>query len=276
MAVIAAVSARGQTVQAAGGTSPATPEAVPRPWDPALATTPAAVTSGLKEKKIFLIDVRTQAAYEQYRIPGALNIPLHAIRTKAYLKTKPVVLVNEGFGVSALAQTCRTLNRGGFNAAILAGGLTAWKQKGGPLTGDPFAMHQMNRVSPRLFDLEKRYAPLVLIDASHAVDARDGSLMPAARQIKLPGAQKEIEALKKMIRAERSDPFARLLVFTTTGKENDRIQRRLDQAGIQSVFFLEGGLQAHANHIQQTQLARRSKEERKVTTGGCQSCTQNN
>lgn len=262
-------------LQAHTGRAADTPPEISTPTvktcDPALATLPAAAVFGLKEKKIFLIDVRPRSEFERYRIAGSLNIALHAIKTKAYLKAKPIVLVNEGFVVRPLAETCQALNKSGFKAAILAGGLAAWKQKGGKLVGDPFAPNSMNRITPRLFNQERAYAHLVIIDASEP----SGPSMPGARHLSLSVAPKGPQALKKIIQAEDSDPFARLVIFTATGKENDLIQRRLADSGIRA-FFLEGGLQAYEKYLQHIEMARRPAADRKVTTGGCKSCARDN
>jgi rhodanese-related sulfurtransferase len=254
--------------------TPARPGA--RIYDPALATTPAAAMFGLKDKKINLIDVRARARFEQYHIAGALNIPLHAIQSKGYLKSKPIVLVNEGFVVSSLAETCRVLNKAGFKATILAGGLSAWKHKGGKLIGDPFAQNQMRQVTPLLFDREKASGSLLVIEASGPAGSPSRRLAPNARYLSLPENPKEIRKLKMTIKTAASDPFARLVIFTLTGKENDRIQRRLARAGIHEAFFMEGGLQAYEKHLQYIQMARRPAAERKATTGGCKRCVQNN
>jgi rhodanese-related sulfurtransferase len=253
---------------------PARPAA--RIYDPALAATPAATMFGLKDKKITLIDVRARAKFEQYHIAGSLNIPLHAIQSKGYLKSKPVVLVNEGFVIGPLAETCRALNQSGFKAAVLAGGLMAWKHKGGKLIGDPFAQNQMNHITPLIFDREKASGGLLIVDASGPAGSPNKRLAPDARYFTFPEDRKETQALKKAIKAAGTDPFARLVVFTSTGERNNRIQRRLARAGIHEVYFLEGGLQAYEKHLQYIQMAKRPAAERKVTTGGCRRCVQDN
>ena len=54
-----------------------------------------------KEKQeIILVDGRKSDAFEKFRIPGSINIPLYAVKTKAFLRTKLLVLVNEGYGTA--------------------------------------------------------------------------------------------------------------------------------------------------------------------------------
>lgn len=244
--------------------------------DPALATSVPAVMFGLKEEKLFLIDVRPGPEFARYHIAGSLNIASHAIRTKAFLKNKPIVLVNEGFAVTALAKTCQALNNAGFKATIMAGGFLAWKQKSGKLVGDPFAQNKMNQITPRILDMEKASTRLILINASDQVDPKNGTLIPAARHLPLFKKKKSIAVLKKIIKSKDTDPFSRVVIFTTTGKENARIQRQLAKAGIYDAFFLDGGMQAYAKHVNNIQLARRPVKERKITTGGCKTCPRDN
>ena len=57
-----------------------------------------AVLQGLSsEQKIVLVDVRGRKEFNRFRIPGSINIPLHFIKTKTFLRTKSLVLVNEGY-----------------------------------------------------------------------------------------------------------------------------------------------------------------------------------
>jgi rhodanese-related sulfurtransferase len=249
------------------------------PSSRAPATPATAAMFGLREKKITLIDVRLPAAFDQYHIAGSLNIPLHAIKTKTYLKTKPIVLVNEGYVLGPLAAACESLNAAGFKASVMAGGLVAWKAIGGSLAGEPFAQSAMNRISPQLLLQEINSAHDVMIDASQASDPLTKTLMPDAMPVSFQTIRKENgpAELGRILRERASsDPFARLVVFTTTGSENDHIQRRLSQAGIHQAFFLEGGLKALEQHLENIQLARRPKQERQAGTGGCPACARAN
>ncbi len=63
-----------------------------RKRDPAFAISVESVLRKLKKKeKIVLVDVRNREKFEKIRIPGSINIPLFAIKTKTFLKHKPLV-----------------------------------------------------------------------------------------------------------------------------------------------------------------------------------------
>ena len=78
-----------------------------------------------KEKQeIMLIDVRKEADFERCRIPGSLNIPLHTLKTKAFLKSKPLALINKGYNSGTLEKKCLRLMEAGFtDVSFVIGGL---------------------------------------------------------------------------------------------------------------------------------------------------------
>jgi len=91
-----------------------------RKRNPAFAIFVESVLRKLKKKQeIVLIDVRNREEFEKFRIPGSINIPLFAIKTKTFLKRKPLVLINEGESYRPLEQECKRLRDTGFTVSIL-------------------------------------------------------------------------------------------------------------------------------------------------------------
>ncbi|MBR9982506.1 MAG: rhodanese-like domain-containing protein [Desulfatitalea sp.] len=240
--------------------------------NPALATSVARAMSGLQKQSIHLVDVRPAADFEQFRIPGSIHMAVHAIRIKSFLKSKPIVLVNEGFSLDRLAAACETLNREGFQVTILAGGLLSWRAQGGPLVGDPFAMDHLSTVAPHLLAREAYGGHLLIIDAVGADTLPDEIPGIDTQSIPLMDNLQAPERLKALMETNRADPFFRLLIATPNGNENNRIQRQLATAGIHSVYLLSGGWQGYQQHLHDQRLAGRAKEERQVTTGPCSTC----
>ena len=99
---------------------------------PSLATSVEAVRYKLKRNQpLTLVDVRRREDFERLHIPGSINILLYAVKTKTYLKSAPVVLVNVGFRYGELENECQRLAERGYKVSILDGGLPAWKPREG-------------------------------------------------------------------------------------------------------------------------------------------------
>ena len=70
----------------------------------------------LKEgRDVAVVDVRDGEAYAAAHIPGALNIPLYLVKTKGFLRAKPVVLVDAGWGSDVVENECRRSRDVGFS-----------------------------------------------------------------------------------------------------------------------------------------------------------------
>ena len=155
---------------------------------PAYAVSVDTVMQRLQEQQdLFLVDVREERQFAQVRIPGSLNIPLFAVKTKSFLKTKAVVLVDEGYRPHQLEETCDQLTQAGFEAQFLFGGLNAWRTRSAkeslqrsakeslqrsahvhvlPLQGDVFAQKALNRMPPQALFAEQDGKHWLLLDVS--------------------------------------------------------------------------------------------------------------
>ena len=90
----------------------------------------------VREGRCRVVDLRGASEHAAQAIPGALNIPPAAVPVKAFLLRGPVLLVDEGWGGPAAERACAGLRQAGnAESAILLGGMAAWVQHGGALTG---------------------------------------------------------------------------------------------------------------------------------------------
>ena len=98
------------------------------------------------------VDVRAVAKFQRAHVPGAVNVPLFAVKTRTHLKARPVVLVAEGYDDGALGDECRRLHELGWEkAAILRDGMSAWAAAGGKLEGDRPADPGLDAIAPADF-----------------------------------------------------------------------------------------------------------------------------
>jgi rhodanese-related sulfurtransferase len=182
------------------------------------------------------IDIRTPAEFERYRIRNSLNMTPAAIKTKAFLKTKTIVLVGTGYAGSELESLCTGLRAAGFTqVAILDGGLNAWRQQVGTLDGDPLAQFTLNRITPELFFREREYNHWAVLDLAEWVATGVGE----ERQQRL----QQWLATKRQQQAPAANYF---LITSNIGDDYTEIEHAVQALGWINVFYLEGGKQAYS------------------------------
>ena len=253
------------------------PEMLARKWkkrNPAFLISPESVLRKLKEKReLVLVDVRDMDDFRRFRIPGSINIPIFVLNKKTFLKSRTLVLLNEGFNYSRLAQSCRQLRGSGFyHVSILAGGLSHWREKGFPIEGDAFAQKSLNKIPPQEFFAERNYENLIAIDVSQSTNKETLELMPGAFFVPYRGqAKRFVGELKKVIRPYENDPLVSVLIFNQHGKYPEVVERLIRKAGIKNVFYMQEGLEGYKRFLQQQVLIWRAKNTRKIVKK-CVSC----
>ena len=242
--------------------------------DASFAISPDAVLYKLKQnQKISLIDVRNQKDFERFHIPGSLNIPLHAVKTKVFLKSFPIVLINAGFHYSPLQSECRQLADSGFKAFILDGGLLAWNRKGSRLVGDLFALEEMKSVSPREFLREKDYENTLVVDISPVQTQISRQLMPYSRHLPVSAEPGEwLRKLDRIISDHKNQPFLSVVVFSETGDGYGRANKLFADLSV-NAFFLEGGVTGYKRYLEDLMLSWLPRDSRIKTNRECRTCS---
>jgi len=211
------------------------------------------VLQRLKPKEeLLLIDVRGAKEFEKFRIPGSVNIPLFTLKTKTFLKSKPLVLINEGHRYKQLMDECAVLTDSGFTASILNGGLYQWRRKGGPIEGDVFVQRELNKISSQAFLAGKGNENWIVVDVSESGNPRADH--QNIRRIHIPFADNPKEFISKLkfaIKDHTEKDFASVLLCDQNGKIYEEIERHIQAAGIPNVLYLEGGLEGYKTFEQQ-------------------------
>lgn len=213
---------------------------------------------------IDLVDVRAPKDFRQFRIPGSLNIPLHAVKTKGFLRSRSVALVNEGYGYSELEKGCKGLRNSGFsNVRILEGGLNYWQAAGGTIEGDFFAWEKMNEIPPQEFFVDKAYDDWLVIDTSESVDPEAAQLIPFAISIPyLKGSKDFVAQIEKEVARLDGDSLPYILIFNEQGLHYKSLRKSVKNAGIENVFFLRGGLNAYRAFMANPARTRQQKQKK--------------
>jgi rhodanese-related sulfurtransferase len=239
--------------------------------DPSLAISVEPVLYKIRQNQQFtLVDVRSKPDFERLHIPGSVNIPLYALKTKTYLKSAPVVLVNEGFRYTDLQNECRRLMEQSFKVSILNGGLPSWKRKGGKLVGDLFALDDMKAVSPHIFFREKNYENTLVVDISPTRSEASIRLIPYAKHIPvLEDNDASAAKFKKLITKNR--PFQSIIIFNETGEQYEKAEKIMSRMGIEA-FNLQGGVAGYQNYLEGLLLSWKPRDSRMKTVSNCKPC----
>ncbi len=243
-------------------------------YNPAVVVTVETVLKKRKQKEdLILIDIRNKSMFEKFRIPGSMNVPLFALKTKIFLKARSVVLFNAGYRHSLLEKECLRLKDIGFsNVSIMFGGLDHWGKKGGPIEGDIFSQNELNKVSARDFFGERKFKNQVVINLSEKINKEAISLIPQTVTIPYQNqGVKFIAVLKNVLHEKGGNPLRLLLICSWNGEYPEGLETRLMKAGIEHVYFLKDGLQGYKGFLQQQAQMLQSKNEKK-TVKKCALC----
>ena len=236
--------------------------------DPTCLLSAKAAIDQYKKKKLKIIDVRDPEAFALYRIPGSLNISLHAVKTKSFLKHHPIGLVDEGHSSGKLESVCTDLKKQGFQKLIVVdGGLSAWREHHGPIAGDALAQQTLNRLAADALFGARRYADWLVVDISGKPHPKARKwLPPNAVVLKPPVSATQIK--RRIQQARKKNPHMRVLIADESGSGYTKIEKGLRQAGITRVFYLESGLASYDVYVAR-QIAMWNQKDKPLSLPAC-------
>ncbi|MGA1871964.1 MAG: rhodanese-like domain-containing protein [bacterium] len=238
-----------------------------RTRDLELAVSVESVLQKLKRKEcLILIDIRESGEFKKFRIPGSINIPLFTIKTNIFLKSNPLILVNEGYSYKQLEKECNNLRNLGFKAWILDGGLYNWREKGAPLEGDIFAQRELSKIPAQIFFAEKDYKNWIVIDMTQLKKPEARYLIPQAIHIPYSDDSEQfISRLKTVISPYKDEPFLSLLICDDNGKQYEKIEKIIQKEGINNIFYLKGGIEEYESFLhEQASIWQRRDDPKKA------------
>lgn len=232
-----------------------------------------AVIDKLRNQKDFnFVDVRSPSEFDRYRIAGSINIPLHLVKTKVFLKSQPFVLVNEGRNTTDIEKACGELKQAGFTrVSVLEGGLFGWYVSKRELQGDPVAQARLNLMSAgELFEAraEHTMSGWAVIDVSTPGKYKDMHTWLPAKIITIPLKAKgnPIAKISSIILSQhKRSPKIKLLLVADDNDAYEQIDSRLKKSGIvPSLLHLDGGLKGYREYVtRQVALWEQQKQPRR-------------
>lgn len=223
-----------------------------------------------EKASITLVDIRRPDEFEKAHIPGSLNIGLHSIKTKPFLKDTKIVLVTKGYQYAQLDAECARLHDQGYSVSILLGGLNAWQQASYPLEGTSWVQASFDRITPEAFYPEQDYDNWVVIDATKKGQA--SKAFPGAIHYDPDTWLFAQTRLKGAVDKCGKDRPCLVLIVNEKGTDYQKITRTVLHAEVKNVFYLEGGLKAYEEYLKGNALSHEPKENRTKSIRKCPQC----
>lgn len=186
---------------------------------------------------LWLIDVRSAAAYEAVHIEGSVNIPAEALKFKKFPAQKTLILVDDALGQRDARKAAEALVKNGQErVSILEGGLALWKLEGLPL--------MESRATVRGVTADELKWALEHSALLRIYDLRDAK---ARKQ----GAVQKSEAVAGKTVAERVEKMKGLLATGKTQKKKDLAERMKKPEPVVLVFSASDDAEGYTRKIMQ-------------------------
>ena len=212
-----------------------------------------------------LVDTREPAEFDLCHIDGSVNWQVRMLREMGSFKGKKIVLIGKGNDDESAVRDALTLRAAGFAATqVLQGGLRAWAQAHKPMSGSGVGSIASAMVKPQEF-FGTRQDEWLVVDFAPSPRAT-GEGIPGAVHIAMNSdAEKEFGKLLASEVQKRGALF-RVLVVSGGGEGYENIEKSLPVNDSALVFYLDGGLRAYRQFVQQ-HIAMLNRREMKVSTG---------
>lgn len=227
------------------------------------------VQKQLKEGSgLWLIDVRSAAAYEAVHIEGSVNIPADVLRHKKFSPQKTLVLVDDSLGQKNARDAADELAKKGHErVSVIEGGIVAWKLEGLPLveikapvrgvTAGELKWALAHSVQMKIYDLrdEKKRKQ----EPSQSSEPVAGKTLDE-RLEKLKKTLADSEK-KKDLAARMKKPLPVVLIFAAAD-DGEGYTKRIVQGAKGDIRYLIGGYEATISE----------KLRKQQTAGACPTC----
>ncbi|MBI1921557.1 MAG: hypothetical protein HYS23_10830 [Geobacter sp.] len=218
---------------------------------------------------LWLVDVRSEAAFEEGHIEGAVHIPAGVLATRRLPKGKIFVLVDDGLGLRKGREAADFLLKNGQEKIyLLDGGMAAWQGEGYPMAGKSVGRAFGSVMPDELKWAQENRIPLKIFDLRDADERKQGevpqalALEGAALPERLQKAKGLLTPQKKGLAGKLDKPATIVLVFPTGVDPRPLLEQSFrDIPG--DVRYLEGGYAAWG-----------ARPEKRISTtqGGCPTC----
>lgn len=225
------------------------------------------------DRKVRLVDIRASGDFNKCRISESLNIPLYSIKTKQFLISIRIVLIATGHETINLVREAAKLRESGFSdVRVLDGGLVHWRDVGGKVEGDFFAIDSLDEITPKNFHLSAGQRDWEIVCLTGRKQVED--LKAQYPGILFFSEEQPLEDLKKLKVLEGRNQLnvndtSYLLVVNENGEISRKIKEDLRDAGLVNSYYLVGGLQGYGKYLA---MQSAMKQPGEVSIEKCETC----
>jgi len=226
----------------------------------------------LESSKATFIDIRQPADYDSVHIPGAINIPLYAIKTKPFLRSDPIILINNGTRRRYYESECALLRQKGFDAYILEGGLNLWLHWGYPLVGDYFAQQTLQYINPVDLFVDRHFKNWLIIDVSSSY--KEGiDALPNTINIPVNENDSFEQTIRHYIRNLKTDALVSVVIISDTPEDYNKTMLVCSSIQNAQFYYVNGGRAAYNKFLQNQTLIKHPPQHARHKRK-CKTCPQ--
>ncbi len=110
--------------------------------------TGAQLSEWFKKPDRQIVDIRSEGEFNQFRIPGSLNLSSLAVKHSKFLQRLPTLIIPEPWQRSGLVTLCKELKERNYKSAfVLQGGIPEWKRVGLSIEGNTVELNSPIEIS---------------------------------------------------------------------------------------------------------------------------------
>ena len=200
-----------------------------------------------------IIDLRSPQRFAAVHLKGSLNLSAFALVHDLSRRGQRLILIDEGFAPSALAQFAGRLRAAGFvDVSLVSDGVVAWIRAGGSVDGAESSSVKAAQITPAEFARAQTTDPWEIITAH------------------------EFQAQRRI-----ASSFQRVAVVATDEREYASVEAGLGHDESTPIFFLSGGMEALSRFKAQQALVAmnsgavfqtRTHPAQTAANSGCSTC----
>lgn len=211
--------------------------------------------------RVHVVDLRTQSEFEDFQLPGAVNLSPTEIKATSLWREEPVVLVGTGLAYQALTRMrLQLLDQGFASVRILDGGVAHWRRA---VAGEAAAASQ-TFVDAKALDLHGDASRWVLVD----LDGKAPEGLPTAATY-VQGVGRTPEQIEGVVRGllERKARVRNVLFVGSDRAQLWRAARVLAATAPANVFALEDGWREWTRTERQRSVQQANRENAGLSLG---------